>query len=318
MQTWFKFFTDEFLADEALVSLTLEERGALVTLWAHAWREGSLPSEDWKVARLLGIPGPVQATLKPALKPFFTVDPGRPDRMISPRLERERLEAENRRMALSGSGARGGHTTQARRQKGNDTFEQGPGRSWGQGPCPSGPLPVPEGPNPGGVSVPGSPKGRHEAPAGPLVPAPAKPRKVAPLKPKGGGPNAHLPPGLQPIFWEALKAFPPEKAPNPTSAAMAFAAAVATGQVTGDELAGCMRRYRATFLDGRATYMTTAHAWLENAGFMPFLEAERRGEAIQVARDPNRRRAHGAGLETDADLENYVMAEYVHPQGETA
>lgn len=37
---WFKLYAQEFLCDEKVKFLSLEERGALVTLWAHMWCNG--------------------------------------------------------------------------------------------------------------------------------------------------------------------------------------------------------------------------------------------------------------------------------------
>lgn len=60
---WFKFFAGEFLEDEKVKVLSLEERGALVTLWSMMWvngiRRGSLfltpktPIPDSEIAHAL-------------------------------------------------------------------------------------------------------------------------------------------------------------------------------------------------------------------------------------------------------------------------
>ena len=89
---------------------------------------------------------------------------------------------------------------------------------------------------------------------------------------------AHLPEPLQVEFWRAAKLIPPDKFVNPTAAAKAWAAILDTGSATGAELAGCLRRYLATFALDRRIFMVQFHAWLEGAGFMAFLDAERRGD----------------------------------------
>jgi hypothetical protein len=85
---------------------------------------------------------------------------------------------------------------------------------------------------------------------------------------------------------------------------------MAAVQVTGLELTGCMKRYRATFEDNRTQFMVQAHAWLDGAGFMVFLKGERRGAPIKLALGGVRGEAltvKGSGLDT------YVMPEYQPP-----
>jgi len=87
---------------------------------------------------------------------------------------------------------------------------------------------------------------------------------------------------------------------NPTLAAHSFAAAVATGQATGPEIAGCMKRYRASFADDRTHFMVQAVAWLEGSSFLVFLDDERQGKPIR--QDLGKARgealtAKGSGLE---------------------
>ena len=157
------------------------------------------------------------------------------------------------------------------------------------------------------------------APAAPeliLEPAPSKPARkpAAPKPPKAAtptGPNGYLPEEIRQAFWAGFKAFPGQKATNASMAAKAFAEAVASGQATGDELAGCMARYRATFASDKLQFMTQAHAWLAGAGYMGFLDDERRGKPIPIALG----RAHGEALTVKGSgFEDYVMPDYVPPE----
>ena len=136
------------------------------------------------------------------------------------------------------------------------------------------------------------------------------PSPKAPPKPKpAGGPNGYLPEELRPVFWEGMKVFPGQKATNATLAAQAFGEVVAAGTATGPELVGCMERYVATFTADKVQFMTPAHAFLANHGFMGFLDAERRGDPIKKAFN-----ARGEELTADASgLSDYVMPDYVPP-----
>jgi hypothetical protein len=137
---------------------------------------------------------------------------------------------------------------------------------------------------------------------------PAAPKPPKPAVPSG--PNGYLPEELRPLFWETWKIFPGERATNATQGAKAFAEAVASGLATGPELVGCARRYRASFTRDRLQYMTQAHAWLANAGYMAFLDDERAGKAIPIALG----RAGGECLTAEGSgFEDYVMPDYVPP-----
>jgi hypothetical protein len=71
-----------------------------------------------------------------------------------------------------------------------------------------------------------------------------------------------------------------------------------------------MARYRATFTDDKLQFMTQAHAWLAGAGFMGFLEDERRGKPIPISLG----RARGEALTAKGSgFEDYVMPDYVPP-----
>jgi uncharacterized protein YdaU (DUF1376 family) len=68
--------------------MSLQERGAYITLICLCWTEGSLPSDANRLARLCGIPSTMFRKLWPAIAVCFR-DAG-DDRLIHPRLERER------------------------------------------------------------------------------------------------------------------------------------------------------------------------------------------------------------------------------------
>ena len=55
-KTLMQIDTSEFLSNTAIVSLDLEERGALITLMIHCFKQGWLPSDSTTLARLCGNP----------------------------------------------------------------------------------------------------------------------------------------------------------------------------------------------------------------------------------------------------------------------
>jgi uncharacterized protein YdaU (DUF1376 family) len=84
----FQFYPKDFLTDENVRVMSLQERGAYITLICLCWTEGSLPSDANRLARLCGIPSTMFRKLWPAIAVCFR-EAG-DDRLIHPRLERER------------------------------------------------------------------------------------------------------------------------------------------------------------------------------------------------------------------------------------
>lgn len=93
-QLWFKFWAKEYLADAKVRSLTYEKRGILQTLWAFAWEEGSIPADHEALGMMLGIPAKAMRTHCEWISRFFVADPSDSSRLVSPRLEMDREEAD--------------------------------------------------------------------------------------------------------------------------------------------------------------------------------------------------------------------------------
>lgn len=72
---WFPFDAAGWLAASEVRLLTLEERGALMDLRCHAWRDGFLPPDLATLARLLGVPLPRFRRLWEALSSQFIETP---------------------------------------------------------------------------------------------------------------------------------------------------------------------------------------------------------------------------------------------------
>lgn len=93
-QLWFKFWAKEYLADGKVRCLTYEQRGILQTLWAFAWEEGSIPSDETTLGTMLGLPAKAMRTHMQWVNRFFHPSIEDASRLISPRLELDRSEAD--------------------------------------------------------------------------------------------------------------------------------------------------------------------------------------------------------------------------------
>lgn len=103
----FQFYAAEFLADENVVLMTNQEVGCYIKLMAYCWREGSIPSEVSKIARLCGEDGSAMAQLWLAISPCFAQAITDNSRLVHPRLEIERKKQEEHRKERVESGKRG-------------------------------------------------------------------------------------------------------------------------------------------------------------------------------------------------------------------
>lgn len=87
-------FTDAYLSDTH--HLTLEEHGAYLKLMMVAWRSSSctLPDDDARIARILGVSASKWSKLKPAVMEFWTLTP---EGWSQKRLQKERAFVEKKR-----------------------------------------------------------------------------------------------------------------------------------------------------------------------------------------------------------------------------
>jgi len=113
----FQFYARDYLADENVMFMELEEEGAYVRLMAFCWLEGSIPSDLQLLARLCKIDPERMARLWPALEPCFEEHPGDPSRLVHPRLEREREKQADHRERMSEAGKKGAERRWKKRRK---------------------------------------------------------------------------------------------------------------------------------------------------------------------------------------------------------
>jgi len=103
----FQFYPKDFLADENVMAMELEELGAYIRLMCICWIEGSIPADVRRLARLCGCDSKRMAELWQAIEPCFEPHPTEEGRLIHPRLEREREKQAEHRAKKSEAGKEG-------------------------------------------------------------------------------------------------------------------------------------------------------------------------------------------------------------------
>jgi uncharacterized protein YdaU (DUF1376 family) len=97
----FQFYAAEYLADENVQLMSLEEEGAYIRLLAYCWRELSIPADEERLSRLCK--GASIEVIRVVVK-CFNQSPTEPDRLIHPRLEEEREKQRRWRQKSSEGG----------------------------------------------------------------------------------------------------------------------------------------------------------------------------------------------------------------------
>jgi uncharacterized protein YdaU (DUF1376 family) len=87
---WFSFYPYDFMGDENVIAMTLEERGAYITLLCRQWANGSIPADVPALARILKRTTTEMEMLWPAVSPCFPGHPVLENRLANTRLELER------------------------------------------------------------------------------------------------------------------------------------------------------------------------------------------------------------------------------------
>jgi len=108
---FFPMYAAETLADGRFQAWSCEERGAWLTLICLCWNDGDIPESQTVLGRLLHLDAVAMASAWSAIGDRFCPVPGKPGRLMSPRLEEERDKAEtlSRKRAeagLAGASAR--------------------------------------------------------------------------------------------------------------------------------------------------------------------------------------------------------------------
>lgn len=108
----FQFYAADWLSDEQVQLMTLEEEGVYIRLIAYCWREGSIPADTKAISRLCK--GASEEAIQSVLG-CFDEHPNYPGRMKHPRLEKEREKQEQWSKKKSAAGKASGKSRRERR-----------------------------------------------------------------------------------------------------------------------------------------------------------------------------------------------------------
>lgn len=103
----FQFYPNDFLSDANVIVMSMQERGCYITLICICWQQGSLPSDVERLALLCGLPVGAFRKVWPAVLPCFRLTTNG-ERLVHPRLERERKKHRAFRKLQSDKGKLGG------------------------------------------------------------------------------------------------------------------------------------------------------------------------------------------------------------------
>ena len=111
----FQFYPKEFLADGNVSGMSLQERGAYITLLCICWNDGSLPTAPDRLANMVSTPLKNFAKFWPVIQVCFIEKDGR---YVHPRREREREKQAQHRRRQSDKGLRGAEKRWPKRSTG--------------------------------------------------------------------------------------------------------------------------------------------------------------------------------------------------------
>jgi uncharacterized protein YdaU (DUF1376 family) len=115
----FQLYAADFLADENVVCMSLNERGAYITLMCFCWREGSIPSDLESLSALCGVDIDTMSGIWKRVQKCFNPHKKNEQRLIHFRLEKERKKQKEHSKKRSEAGLKGAKT----RWVGNDTTD---------------------------------------------------------------------------------------------------------------------------------------------------------------------------------------------------
>ena len=106
-------YVREYMTDEHVLLMSLEQEGAYLRLLFHQWLEGTIPDDMPSLARLLRVTPQKMRSMWPRIAPCF-VSAG-PSRLVNPTLEQVRTSSDEYRKKAAEDGKRG-----AEKRWGND------------------------------------------------------------------------------------------------------------------------------------------------------------------------------------------------------
>jgi hypothetical protein len=114
---WFRIYGDELLNDEKIKRLSNAQLGVLLKLWASASHNDGIPPDPKLQARIVGMrSADFRRISEGFLTDFFHPSKENPQILVSPRMEREAMQYEQKVEKLRNSGRKGGVASGKRRQ----------------------------------------------------------------------------------------------------------------------------------------------------------------------------------------------------------
>ena len=103
----FQFYPADFLSDSKVILMSNEAVGCYIKLICHGWLEGSIPSNIEGIAKLCFCHSEKMATLWEEIKLCYITHPKDPEKLIHPRLEKERKKQVTNRKERVSAGKKG-------------------------------------------------------------------------------------------------------------------------------------------------------------------------------------------------------------------
>lgn len=242
---WFKIYAAETLSDENFSSWTVEQRGIWFTLLCHCWKEGSIPSDTDKLARLCGCDARAFLGHWSGIAHRFHEHTD-PSRLVSLRLEFERQNSVDEAQAKSNHGRKGANARWDKYK--NDML----------GHCPSNAHTMPNHapqPQPEHITY-VRPKNKKQ-PANKVngvKVAPTDPRKIL----------QDCPPGTATAFWDLVKVWPKK------DQKMGVAATAYLEAIKGSDPLVIHQAAELVARGTKAEFCTSLGVWLSNASWLAF------------------------------------------------
>lgn len=102
----FQFYVKDFLSDANQAGMSAQETGVYIRLMCHEWNEagGGIPDDAARCARMGGITPAQMRSSWAAIRSCFVAHPMAPERLLHPRLEKERVKQSDFRRRQSDKG----------------------------------------------------------------------------------------------------------------------------------------------------------------------------------------------------------------------
>lgn len=91
----FQFYPADYLSDGNVALMTLEQEGAYTRLLCYCWQEGYIPNVIEALAMYCRVTADKMATLWPGIKKCFETSEKDPEKLVHPRLEKERKKQKD-------------------------------------------------------------------------------------------------------------------------------------------------------------------------------------------------------------------------------